>query len=275
METRKDIMRQAKVDKLSLTGQVAVVTGSTQGIGGGIALKLAEAGARIIVHGHDSQRAGGEKIVEAIEAGGSQALLVTGDLRDESHCRSIVRNALMRFGRVDILVNNAGVSHRGTIEDTSIELWDEIFAVNVRAPFLLCQEAVRHMKDRHSGCIINIGSLNGYCGVKQLLPYSASKGALMTFTKNLANYLTQYRIRVNQVNPGWTLTEGERHLVSVVEGKGENWLDAAVKTRPFGRMLEPADIANAVLFFATNELISGTVLDYEQHPQGAPCGFPI
>ena len=141
-------MSQANAEKRSLAGQVAVVTGSTQGIGGGIALKLAEQGARILVHGRDSQRAGGEKIVEAIEAAGSQALLVTGDLRDESHCRSIVRNALSRFGRVDILVNNAGVVHRGTIEDTSTELWDEIFDVNLRAPFLLCQEAVRHMKDR-------------------------------------------------------------------------------------------------------------------------------
>ena len=93
----------------------------------------------------------------------------------------------------------------------------------------------------------------------------------MTFTKNLANYLTQYRIRVNQINPGWTLTEGERHVIGVVEGKGENWLEAAEKTRPFGRMLLPADVAKAVLFFATNELISGAVLDYEQIPFGAPA----
>jgi NAD(P)-dependent dehydrogenase (short-subunit alcohol dehydrogenase family) len=268
-------MSQESAEKRSLAGQVAVVTGSTQGIGGGIALKLGEAGARILVQGRDSQRAGGEKIVEAIEAAGSQALLVTGDLRDESHCRRVVRDALSRFGRVDILVNNAGVSHRGSIEDTSTELWDEIFAVNVRAPFLLCQEAVRHMKDRQSGCIVNIGSGNGYCGLKRLLPYSASKGALMTFTKNLANYLTQYRIRVNQINPGWTLTEGERHLLAVIEGKGENWVEDAVKTRPFGRMLLPADIANAVLFFATNELISGAVLDYEQLPFGAPSDMGI
>jgi NAD(P)-dependent dehydrogenase (short-subunit alcohol dehydrogenase family) len=268
-------MSQADAEKRSLAGQVAVVTGSTQGIGGGIALKLAEAGARILVHGRDSQRAGGEKTVEAIDAAGSQALLVTGDLQDESHCRSIVRNALARFGRVDILVNNAGVVHRGTIEDTSTELWDEIFAINLRAPFLLCQEAVRHMKDRRSGCIVNIGSVNAYCGMKRLLPYSASKGALMTFTKNLANYLTKYRIRVNQINPGWVLTEGERHAVAVLEGKGENWLEDAVKTRPFGRLLLPADIANAVLFFATNELISGAVLDYEQLPFGAPSDLGI
>jgi len=254
---------------------VAVVTGSTQGIGGGIALKLAEAGAQILVHGRDSERAGGEKIVEAVVATGSQALLVTGDLREEAHCRSIVRSALARFGRVDIMVNNAGVVHRGTIEDTSTELWDEIFDINLRAPFLLCQEAVRHMKDRQSGCIVNIGSVNAYCGMKRLLPYSASKGALMTFTKNLANYLTKYRIRVNQINPGWVLTEGEHHVVAVLEDKGENWLEDAVKTRPFGRLLLPADIADAVLFFATNDLISGAVLDYEQGPFGAPSDLPI
>jgi NAD(P)-dependent dehydrogenase (short-subunit alcohol dehydrogenase family) len=268
-------MSNVNAETQPLAGQVAVVTGSTQGIGGGIALKLAAAGARILVHGRDSQRAGGEKIVQAIESAGSQALLVTGDLREESHCRSIVRSATSRFGRVDILVNNAGVVHRGTIEDTSTELWDEIFDINLRAPFLLCQEAVRHMKDRKSGCIVNIGSVNAYCGLKRLLPYSSSKGALMTFTKNLANYLTQYCIRVNQINPGWVLTEGERHVVSVLDGKGENWLEAAVKTRPYGRLLLPADIANAVLFFATNELISGAVLDYEQLPFGAPSDLPI
>jgi NAD(P)-dependent dehydrogenase (short-subunit alcohol dehydrogenase family) len=177
---------------------------------------------------------------------------------------------LAHFARVDILVNNAGVSHRSTIEDTSTELWDEIFAINLRAPFLLCQEAVRHMKERRSGCIVNIGSGNAYCGLKRLLPYSASKGGLTTFTKNLANYLTQYRIRVNQINPGWTLTEGERHIFGVLEHKGENWVDEAVKTRPFGRMLAPSDLANAVLFFATNEVISGAVLDFEQYPFGAP-----
>jgi len=97
----------------------------------------------------------------------------------------------------------------------------------------------------------------------------------MTFTKNLANYLTRYRIRVNQINPGWVLTEGEHHTVSVIEGKGENWLEDAVKTRPFGRLLLPADIADAVLFFATNELLSGAVLDYEQGPFGAPSDLPI
>jgi NAD(P)-dependent dehydrogenase (short-subunit alcohol dehydrogenase family) len=253
-----------------LAGQVAVVTGSTQGIGAGIAVALAENGARVIVHGRDGQRADGEKIVAAIEATGSQAALVTGDLLEVSHCRSIIRTGLDRFGRVDILVNNAAVVYRSTIEDTSTELWDEVFAVNIRAPFLLCQEAVHHMKERQSGCIVNIGSRNGYCGGKKLLPYSASKGALMTFTKNLASYLAQYRIRVNMLVPGWTLTEGERHVIGVVEGKGENWVEAAGKTRPSGRLLLPSDVSKGVLFFAMNEMISGAVLNFEQSPFDAP-----
>lgn len=257
------------MERQTLAGQVAVVTGSTQGIGGGIALHLAKHGARILVHGLERQRSGGEKIVADIARLGSQALLVTADLRDEAECRRIIRAVLDHFGRVDILVNNAGMVNRASLEDASTALWDEIFAVNVRAPFILCQDAVRDMKTRQSGCIVNVGSGNGYCGGETLLPYSASKGALLTFTKNLANYLTRYRIRVNQVNPGWTLTEGERHAVAVFDGKGENWLESAVKTRPFGRMLLPADIADAVLFFATNELISGAVLDYEQFPFAA------
>jgi NAD(P)-dependent dehydrogenase (short-subunit alcohol dehydrogenase family) len=167
------------------------------------------------------------------------------------------------------------VVHRSDLEDTSTELWDEIFAVNIRAPFLICQDAVRHMKERKSGCIVNIGSRNGYCGGKRLLPYSASKGAVTTFTKNLANSLSKYRIRVNQLNPGWTLTEGERHVIGVIEGKGDNWLEGAGRTRPAGRLLLPTDVAKGVLFFVTNEMISGAVLDFEQFPFDAPAELGI
>jgi len=263
-------MNQSMSSGLLLGGKVAVVTGSTQGVGAGIARKFGEQGARVLVHGLESQKAGGEKVVAAIQASGSQAELIVGDLKDEAHCRAVIQRAIECFGRIDILVNNAAVSHRGSIENTSVALWDEIFAVNVRAHFILCQEAVKHMKAERRGCIINIGSSTAYIGLRNLLPYSASKGALMTFSKNLAHYLTQYRIRVNLINLGWVLTEGEHYIQSVVEGQGEKWLDEAVKTRPFGRMLLPEDIANAALFFATSELITGSVLDYEQFPFGAP-----
>lgn len=248
---------------------MGIVTGSTQGIGAGIARKFAEEGARIVVHGLETHRQGGEKIVAAIREQGGEALLALGDVQDEAHCRHMVRLAVEQFGRLDILVNNAGVVDRGNIENTSVVLWDRIFAVNLRAPFIFAQEAVKDMKERQSGCILNIGSVNAYVGMRKLLAYSASKGGLMTFTKNLAHDLAPYRIRVNQINPGWVLTEGEHHVQSVVEGKGEEWLEAALETRPFGRMLFPEDIARAALFFATNELITGAVLDYEQTVIGA------
>jgi NAD(P)-dependent dehydrogenase (short-subunit alcohol dehydrogenase family) len=255
-------MSETKAQSPSLAGQVAVVTGSTRGIGAGIARLFAAHGARVMVHGLEKEE--GERVVSAIQALSGEAALLVGDLKDEALCRELIRRTLERFGGLDILVNNAAVVHRGNIENTSVALWDEILAVNLRAPFILCQEAVKHMKERRSGCIINIGSINAYVGLRKVMAYSASKGGLMTLTRNLANYLVQYRIRVNQINPGWVLTEGERDVQLLEEGTGENWLEAAVKTRPFGRMLLPEDLAKAALFFATNELITGAVLDYEQ-----------
>src|SRR5437764_9583379 len=229
----------------SLAGQVAVVTGSTRGIGAGIAKKFGEHGGGVVVHGREREQ--GEKVVGAIASAGGEGSLVVGDLQDEAHCRSVIRHAVERFGRLDILVNNAGVVDRGNIENTSIELWDKILAVNLRAPFILCQEAVKRMKERKSGCIVNIGSVNAHVGMRQLLPYSASKGGLMTFTTHLAQQRTQYRIRVNQINPGWVLTEGEHYVQSVGEGRGEGWLFEASEGRPVGRLVSPEEFAVAAL----------------------------
>lgn len=259
---------------LALAGQVAVVTGSTQGIGAGIVRRFVEAGARVVVHGLESHQPQGEKLVKEIESSGSEALLVVGDLKQETHCRDLIRRAMGRFGQLDILVNNAGIVTRGSLETTSVALWDEMFATDLRAPFILCQEAAIFMKPRSSGCIINIGSVLAYIGFPSILAYSVAKGGMMTLTRNLAESLKQYRIRVNQINPGWVLTEGEHHVKSVVEGLGENWLEEALKTRPFGRLLSPADIANAALFFATN-VISGAILDFEQMPFGAPAASAV
>jgi len=261
----------------TLAGQVALVTGSVQGIGAGIAKKFVEQGAKLVIHGLEKKQ--GEATLSTLLAAGCDAILEICDLKDEANCRNLIRRTLQHFGKIDILVNNAGVYHRGNIENTSAALWDEIFAVNVRAPFVLCQEAVKSMKGRQDmsphraaqrGCIINIGSVNAYIGQPKLLAYSASKGALMTLTRNLATTLTRDRIRVNQINPGWVLTEGEDYIESIGEGRGKNWLEGALKTRPFGRMLSPEDIARAALFFATNELITGAVLDYEQLTFGSP-----
>jgi NAD(P)-dependent dehydrogenase (short-subunit alcohol dehydrogenase family) len=128
------------------------------------------------------------------------------------------------------------------------------------------------MKTRGGGSIVNIGSVNAYIGAPKLGPYSVSKGGLMTLTRNAAQEFGRHRIRVNQLNVGWTLTEGEDRVKREQEGQPENWVEAAGKTRAFGRILEPLDIAKAAAFFASDQsaLITGSVLDVEQFAVGAP-----
>ena len=254
-----------------LNDKVCVITGSTSGIGHGIAQYFAELGATVVIHGRNRER-GREIVAELRAAGGRDADFASGDLTDEAACRALIRHAVERFGRIDVLVNNAADTSRGTVESQPVALWDQIFATNVRAPFILMQEAVAHMKPRQSGSILNIGSVNAYIGEPKLCAYSASKGALMTLTRNAASFLNQYRIRVNQMNVGWTLTEGEDRVKREVEKKGDRWLDDAIKTRPWGRLLLPRDIAYAAAYFASDqsEVVTGTVMDLEQHPVGAP-----
>ena len=254
-----------------LANKVAVVTGSTQGIGAGIAQMFAAHGARVVVHGRNRER--GEQVVAGLREQGAEALLVLGDMSRESHCRGLIHKTVDHFGRLDILVNNAGLVNRGNIDNTSLELWDRIFAVNLRGVFICCQEAVRAMRKNGGGSIVNIGSVNAYIGQAKLLAYSASKGGLMTFTKNLASYLNTQNIRVNQINVGWTLTEGEVQVQSVEEAKGDAWLAEALKSRPFGRLLGPEDVAYAALYFASQDsaLVTGSALDLEQYPVGAPA----
>jgi NAD(P)-dependent dehydrogenase (short-subunit alcohol dehydrogenase family) len=251
----------------SLEQKIALVTGSTSGIGRGIAEHFASLGARVVVHGRDQART--RDVAAKI---GSGVASVAGDLADAETCRRIVRFAIDRFGGIDVLVNNAASTARGYIEDTPVELWDTIMNVNLRAPFLCTQEAVKSMKTRGGGSIVNIGSINAYIGEPKLGPYSVSKGGLMTLTRNAAAALGGYGIRVNQINVGWTLTEGEDRVKRVEEGRDADWLQQASATRPFGRLLAPRDIALAAAYFASDDssLVSGTVMDLEQFPVGAP-----
>ena len=251
----------------SLQDKIALVTGSTSGIGHGIAAHFAALGARVIVHGPDS--ASSNAAADALRASGYEVDAVAGDLTSVEACRDVVREVVARRGGIDVLVNNAGNTARGSLEDSTVEFWDAMMAVNLRAPFICLQEAVRSMKARGGGSIVNIGSINAYVGLPNLGPYSVSKGGLMTLTKNAATALARYRIRVNQLNVGWTLTEGEER-VQRADGKGPNWLADAIATRPFGRLLMPGDIAHAAAYFASDDsaLISGAVVDLEQFPIG-------
>jgi NAD(P)-dependent dehydrogenase (short-subunit alcohol dehydrogenase family) len=238
-------------------------------MGAGIARLFASEGASVVVS--DKNEASAAAAAASIRKEGGQAISQRADVSAEADCRALIAQTVTTYGRIDVLVNNAGISTRGNIENTSAEMWDQIFATNVRGAFLCMREAVGHMKQQRSGSIINIGSVNAYIGEPKLMAYSASKGALMTLTKNTASYVNQFGIRVNQLNPGWTDTPNE-HRVKREEGKGDSWIAEAVRTRPFGRLLLPRDIALAALYFASDEsqCITGAVVDLEQYPVGAP-----
>jgi NAD(P)-dependent dehydrogenase (short-subunit alcohol dehydrogenase family) len=252
-----------------LEGRISVVTGATSGIGRGIAEHFAGLGSHVLVHGLD--RSNGLETVRRVQAAGREAEYFDGDLRDEGVCRALIRRAAERFGGLDILVNNAADTGRGDIEHIPVARWDTIMAVNLRAPFILLQESIPLFRRRGGGSVINIGSILAYVGEPKLGAYSVSKGGLMTFTRNAASLLNRDRIRVNQINVGWTLTEGERRVKREQEGKGEEWVEQAIATRPFGRLLAPIDIARAAAYFASgeSECVTGSILDLEQYPPGA------
>ena len=253
----------------SLASKISVVTGSTSGIGRGIAEHFATLGSDLVVHGRD--RAGGLETVRRVKGAGRDADYFAGDLTREEVCRDLIRFAVERFGGLDILVNNAADTGRGDLEHIPVARWDTIIAVNLRAPFILLQASIPHMRARGGGSVVNIGSVLAYVGEPKLGAYSVSKGGLMTLTKNAASLLNRDRIRVNQINVGWTLTEGERRVKREEEGKRDDWIEQAIATRPFGRLLAPLDIAHAAAYFASNEseCVTGSVLDLEQYPAGA------
>ena len=181
------------------------------------------------------------------------------------------------FGRVDILVNAAGVTDRGTIVNTSPERFDHIFAVNIRAPFFLMQGAVRIMiRDGIEGAIVNIGSTSALTGQPFIVAYSATKGALATLTRNTGFALLCNRIRVNQLNIGWMATEGEDRIQREYHGAGDDWLDQAGAHQPTGRLLDPAEVARAVAFLASDEsgMMTGSVVNFDQSVWGGYPGAP-
>jgi NAD(P)-dependent dehydrogenase (short-subunit alcohol dehydrogenase family) len=255
---------------LRLDGAVIVVTGSTQGLGAAIARRAAALGAGgIVVTGRDRER--GESVRESL---GCEAVFVPAALEDEAQVREIVRAGEERFGRLDGLVNAAGISTRGTLDDTSVELWDRLFAVNVRAPFLLMQEAARAMRRAgRGGSIVNVITMSSHGGTPELTAYAASKAALATLTRNAGYQLQPDRIRVNGLNIGWTATEGE-HVVQRGEGEPEEWLAAADAAAPLGRLLRPdADVAPMVTYLlsAAAKMVTGSVIDFDQTVHG-PAG---
>ena len=259
-------------------GKVGLVTGSTQGVGEAVARRLATEGAEgIIVTGRDADR--GEAVATDLSGMGTQAVFVPADLSAAESCLALIEATDHRFGRIDTLVNAAGLSTRGTIVDTTVELFDQLMAVNARAPFLLMQGAIRIMRrEGTAGTIVNVGSTAAYGSVPYLTPYSASKGALMTLSRNVAYSVMWDHIRVNHINPGWVDTPGEDEIQKRFHSGGEDWLEQAEASRPFGRLIKPDELAGAIAYLASEEsgLMTGSVIEFDQSVRGAGhLGIPL
>lgn len=264
-------MPQADAYSRDLDGKVAIVTGGTQGLGEAIAHEFAARGlAGIIVTGRNGER--GEAVASALAAQGCRAVFHRADLSDFAAVQSIVPAAERHFGRLDILVNAAGDTDRGTILDTTPELYNRIMAVNLTAPFFLIQQAARLMRRLGiAGSVVNIQSMSAHGGQSFLAAYSVSKGALATLTRNAAYGLIGDRIRVNGLNIGWMATPGEDAIMRLRHGAEDGWLEEASGQQPFGRLLDPREVAKAVAYLASAEsgLMTGANIDFDQTILGA------
>jgi NAD(P)-dependent dehydrogenase (short-subunit alcohol dehydrogenase family) len=260
----------------SLEGKIAIVTGGTQGLGETIARAFAAQGAAgIVVTGRNGDK--GRAVADAISASGTRTIYVQADLARPEDVARIVPAAVEAFGRVDVLVNAAGDTNRGTIFDTSTELYDRIMAVNVRAPFFLIQDAGKVMRDqRIAGTIVNIQSMSAHGGQPFIAAYCVSKGALATLTKNAAFSLMPWRIRVNGLNIGWMATPGEDSIMRRYHGAEDGWLEKAAREQPFGRLLDPNEVARAVVYLASGEsgMMTGSNIDFDQSVLGAYDSAP-
>ena len=255
----------------NLKGKIAVVTGGSQGLGEAIARLFAERGAAgLVICGRNTANV--ERVAAEIAATGCPTFAVTADLAKVADCRKVIAEADHRFGRVDVLVNAAALTDRGNIFDTTEERYNEIMDVNVRAPFFLIQGAVTIMKrEKIQGSIVNIQSMSAHGGQPFITVYCTSKGALATLTRNVAHSLLKHRIRVNGLNIGWMSTPGEDRIMKTYHGAQDGWLEEAVKSRPFGRLLDPREVARACAYLASSEsgLMTGSNIDFDQNVVGA------
>ena len=252
-----------------LDGRVLLVSGGTQGVGAGVARAAAREGATVAVSGRRPEL--GQKLVARLREAGTDALFVATDVADVGRAQASVAAVVAAFGRVDALVNAAGLTSRGTLLDTTPELFDAHIAVNLRGPFFLMQAAVRDMLRRAApGSIVNVITSSELGGQPYLAPYVAAKAGLAGLTRNAAHAHRFDRIRINGLDIGWTDTEGEDVTQRAFHAADDDWREEAGRRLPMGRLGQVDEIADFIVFLLSDRsgVVTGSVIDWDQNVVG-------
>ncbi len=254
-----------------LDGMVVLVSGGTRGLGAAVAAAAVRNGANVTVTGRRKE-VGEQFAAELAEQSGRQVLYVEADAGAVGQGQAAVAETIGRFGRIDCLVNCAGLTTRGTMLDTTPELFDDHIAVNLRGPFFLMQAAIKDMVARgEGGSIVNIITMSSHGGQPYLAPYVASKSGLVGLTRNAAFAHRWDRIRINGVNIGWMETESEDAIQRRFHNADDGWLIKAAAGLPMGKLGQADEIADFVIFLlsARSGVVTGSVIDWDQIIPGA------
>lgn len=249
-----------------LDGKIVLVSGGTQGVGGGIARAAVAEGAQVVVTGR--RKDVGDAFAQTL---GAQGTFVECDVSDVASAQHAVAATIERHGRIDSLVNAAGLTSRGTLLTTTPELFDQHVAINLRGPFFLMQAAVADMVGRGApGTIVNILTMSSHGGQPFLAAYSSTKAGLAGLTRNVAHAHRWDRIRVNGVNIGWTQTEGEDAVQREFHDADDDWLERAAATLPMGKLGQVDEMAALVVLLLSERsgVVTGSIIDWDQHVLG-------
>jgi len=250
----------------ALAGKVVLVSGGTQGVGAAAARAAARCGAAAVaISGRRPELAG--PLVDELDLLGTEPLFIRADVAVVDQAVASVTETISAFGRVDCVVNAAALTDRGTLVDTTPDMFDAHVATNLRGPFFIMQAAVRDMLHREAGgSIVNVISISAQTGSAILAPYAASKGGLASLTRNAAHAHRRDRIRVNGLNIGWTATEGEDATQRRFHGAQDGWLEEAGRELPAGRLGDPDEIADMIVYLLSDGsgVVTGSVIDWDQ-----------